>query len=272
MAEESGLELRASYAYTQRKNLSNRFVPGENLVGQAALEKEQILIRNVPEDYVRVTSGLGEASPRCLCVTPLLFEGRVKGVLELGTLGELTEPQLEYLRQAAPAIAITLESAQGREELGRALARAQQLAEEMQLQQEELRVSNEELEEQTQALQQSEERLKAQQEELRVVNEELEEKNELLERQKRDVERARREIAEKAEDLALASKYKSEFLANMSHELRTPLNSLLILARIFAAIASAWWRTPGSTLVTRVGMSRPRIPSRTLHPVVPAAR
>ncbi|MBN1607360.1 MAG: response regulator [Polyangiaceae bacterium] len=251
MAEQGGeatLSLLGSYAYTKRKNLSNQFKVGEGLVGQAALERQQILIRNVPEDYVKVTSGLGEAIPRFICVTPLVYEGQVKGVLEIGTLDECTDLQLEYLRQVVPVVAITLETAQGREELARALGRAQQLAEELQAQQEELRASNdelqaqqeelraanEELEEQTQALKVSEEKLRAQQEEMEVVNEELEEKNELLERQKRDVEQARREIADRAEDLALASKYKSEFLANMSHELRTPLNSLLILARIFA--------------------------------------
>jgi len=245
---EPALSLLGSYAYTKRKNLSSLFKVGEGLVGQAALERQQILLRNVPEDYIKVTSGLGEAVPRFICVTPFLYENKVKGVLEIGTLDELTDLQLEYLKHAMPAVAITLETAQGREELGRALERSQQLTEELQAQQEELKASNEELqvqqeelkaaneelEEQTQALKVSEEKLKAQQEEMEVVNEELEEKNELLERQKRDVEQARKEIADKAEDLALASKYKSEFLANMSHELRTPLNSLLILARVFA--------------------------------------
>ena len=228
------LGLHGSYAYTKRKNLSNRFAVGEGLVGQAALEKQQILIRNVPEDYLRVTSGLGEALPRFICVTPFLYEDEIKGVVEIGTLAEMTDLQLEYLSQAMPAVAITLVTAQGREELAHSLERSQQLTEELQTQQEELEAANEEMEEQTQALKQSEERLKAQQEEMEVINEELEEKNELLERQKNDVEKARREIADKAEDLALASKYKSEFLANMSHELRTPLNSLLILARVFA--------------------------------------
>ena len=246
--DQQSLALLGSYAYTKRKNLSNLFKFGEGLVGQAALERQQIVIRNVPEDYIKVTSGLGEAVPRLICVTPIVHENEVKGVIEVGTLNELTELQLEYLVRAMPVVAVTLQTAQGREELARSLQHAQQLAEELQAQQEELKASNEqlaaqqeelkasneELEEQTQALKVSEERLKSQQEEMEVVNEELEEKNELLERQKREVELARQEIADKADDLALASKYKSEFLANMSHELRTPLNSLLILARVFA--------------------------------------
>jgi len=229
--EQSTLSLLASYAYTKRKNLSNVFKHGEGLVGQAALERQQILLRNVPEDYVKVTSGLGERVPRFICVTPFLYEDGVKGVVEIATLGEMTELQMEYLAQAMPALGVAVQSAQSRTNLAESLEEAQALSEELQAQQEELKAANEELEEQTQLLKDSEERLKAQQEELQVTNEELEEKNELTERQKKDVEHARKDIQLKAEELAVASKYKSEFLANMSHELRTPLNSLLILAQ-----------------------------------------
>lgn len=104
---------------------------------------------------------------------------------------------------------------------------------------EELQQSNQILEDQAKALQESELLLKHQQEELKQsneelqqLNEELEEKAELLEKQKQEIELARQGLEEKAEQLAVSSKYKSEFLANMSHELRTPLNSLLILARL----------------------------------------
>ena len=227
----SGLSLVGSYAYTKRKNLPNVFKPGEGLVGQAALEKRQICIGNVPEDYIKVTSGIGDRVPRFICVTPFLYEERVKGVVELGTFEEIGDQGMEYLSQAMQAVAIAVESANGRTRLAEALQDSQQYSAELQTQQEELRTVNEELEEQTRRLQDSEERLKGQQEELRVSNEELEEKNELLERQKQEVETARLQIQEKAEEVALASRYKSEFLANMSHELRTPLNSLLLLAQ-----------------------------------------
>ena len=228
---DQALALLGAYAYTRRRKLSNRFHMGEGLVGQAALEGKQILITDVPEDYIRITSGLGETVPRCVCVTPLLNEDEVKGVIEVATLGQLSEGQIEYLTLAAPDLAVTLEMVQGRGRLAKALEASQQLAEELQAQQEELRAANEELEEQTQRLEESEERLKSQQEELQAANEELEEKNELLGRRQKEIERASLDIEEKAAELALASKYKSEFLANMSHELRTPLNSLLLLAQ-----------------------------------------
>jgi signal transduction histidine kinase len=101
--------------------------------------------------------------------------------------------------------------------------------------------TNRRLQEQAKTLQQSEERLRQQQDELQQTNEELEEKANLLakqnlevERKNQEIERASHALQEKAEQLALTSKYKSEFLANMSHELRTPLNSMLILAKLLA--------------------------------------
>ncbi|MCF8108787.1 MAG: response regulator [Desulfohalobiaceae bacterium] len=232
--EKLRLSLLGTYACGNDKNLSSVFGPGEGLVGQAALEKQQILIKNVPEDYVKVTSGLGERVPRFICVTPFVYERRVKGVVEIGTLNELSELDMEYLDQAMGPVAIAVEGARNRTRLTEALTESQRYSEELQSQQETLKTANEELEAQTGRLKDSEERLKTQQEEMEVANEELEEKNELLERQKRDMEQARKDIETQAGELALASKYKSEFLANMSHELRTPLNSLLLLAQDLA--------------------------------------
>ena len=170
------LSLIGTYAYTKRKNLSNTFAVGEGLVGQAALEKRQIMIKNVPEDYVKVTSGIGERVPSFISVTPFLYKGAVKGVIEIGTLNEMTDAQLEYLDQAMPALAVAVESSERRTKLAQALDESQQLSAELQAQQEELRVTNEELQEQTTRLEESEEKLRVQQEELQVTNEELEEK------------------------------------------------------------------------------------------------
>ena len=239
------LKLVASYAYKERKNVSNRFVPGEGLVGQAALEKKPIVLTQVPDDYIRITSGLGEAPPRNILVLPIVFEGDVKGVIELASFQQFSQINQIFLDQLAESVGVVLNMIAANMRTEELLQQSQALTQELQsqsaelqAQQEELRRTNAELEAQARTLKASEEQLKDQQEELQQVNEELEEKASLLaeqnrkvEEKNREVEKARSELEEKAEQLALSSKYKSEFLANMSHELRTPLNSLLILAK-----------------------------------------
>jgi len=240
------LRLIASYAYRARKHVANRFALGEGLVGQAALEKQPILLQNVPNDYIQITSGLGEAAPRNIIVLPILFEGDVKAVIELASFLPFSNIHQTFLDQLAESIGVVLNMIQANMRTEELLEQSQNLTQELQSQseelrkqQEELKKSNTELEQQAKSLRQSEELLKEQQEELQQVNEELEEKASLLaeqnakvEQKNREVESARQALEEKAQQLSLSSKYKSEFLANMSHELRTPLNSLLILAKL----------------------------------------
>ncbi len=242
------LRLIASYAYKERKSLSNRFRPGEGLVGQAVLEKKPILLTGVPDDYIRITSGLGEAPPRNIIVLPILFEGEVKAVIELASFLPFSQIHQVFLDQLAESVGVVLNMITANMRTEELLQQSQNLtqelqsqSQELQAQQEELRRTNVELEQQARTLKASEEALRDQQEELQQVNEELEEKAALLaeqnrkvEQKNREVEAARRELEEKAQQLAVSSKYKSEFLANMSHELRTPLNSLLILAKLLS--------------------------------------
>jgi CheY-like chemotaxis protein/HAMP domain-containing protein len=245
-AEEPVLKLIASYAYRVRKNVSNRFRLGEGLVGQAALEKKPILLTNIPDDYIQINSGLGEAPPRNVVVLPVLFEGEIKAVIELGSFLPFSGIHQLFLDQLAESVGVVINMISASMRTEELLQQSQKLTEELQSQsqelqkqQEELKRTNTELEAQAKTLKASEEALKEQQEELQQVNEELEEKASLLAEQNRrveqknqEVEQARQDLEDKASQLALSSKYKSEFLANMSHELRTPLNSLLILAKL----------------------------------------
>ena len=204
------LRMTGSYAFTHRKSLKTTFDFGEGLVGQAAMEKDVIILSGIPEDYISVSSGLGEKKPRHILVQPFLIDGEVKGVIEIGSFKSFNDNQLELVRSVGENIAITTNSALDREKM-------KDLLEESQRQSEELL--------------QQQEKLKIQSKELQMANEDLESKTTDLEMQKEDLQSSRVEVERKAKELELASKYKSEFLANMSHELRTPLNSLLILSK-----------------------------------------
>lgn len=237
MSDEGLLTLQGSYA-ADPDHMAATIAPGQGLVGQAALEKEIMSIADIPPDYIRVSSSLGESPPRHIIAVPLVFESMVQGVIELGSFDAFSDDDLEFLKDTARTAAVAVHSVQNQARRKALLEQTQQQARQLQVQEEELRVANEELEEQTHALRKSEEQLKQQQEELRAINEELEEKNEYLEEQKKQVaaknqslEEIRLELERRARELEVASKYKSEFLANMSHELRTPLNSLLLLSR-----------------------------------------
>ncbi|WP_127011438.1 CHASE3 domain-containing protein, partial [Chlorogloeopsis fritschii] len=244
--EQPVLKLLSSYAYQERKQLSNRFRLGEGLVGQCALEKQKIILTDVPSDYIKISSGLGEAKPLNIIVLPVLFEKQVIAVIELASFQKFSDLHLNFLDQVSETIGIVLNAIAADNRTQQLLQESQILAQQLQIRQQQLQETNERLEQQAQQLQASEELLRQQQQELQQSNEELEQlnaeleekaellstKNEEVERKNQEVEQARLSLQEKAEQLELSSKYKSEFLANMSHELRTPLNSLLILAKM----------------------------------------
>lgn len=242
------LALLGAYGYTQRKSLSNSFTLGEGLVGQCALERKPIVLGGVPDDYVRISSGLGEAPPRCIVAAPLCFKDTLLGVLEIAAFQGFSDFQQALLDEALPVAALILEnldrSLKTQALLGETQRQATALRDseealtaqqaELKTANEELRLKSQDLADQAEELRASEEELKAQREELQAINEELTEKTAALEEQQIALERARTEAEDKAQELSRASQYKSEFLANMSHELRTPLNSMLILSKLLA--------------------------------------
>ncbi|MFI6559719.1 HAMP domain-containing protein [Streptomyces sp. NPDC050534] len=223
---EDAYELRmlGSYGYSMG-SMPTSFRPGEALIGTAAEEKRTILVENAPSGYLKISSGLGEAPPAQVIVLPVLFEGKVLGIIELASFTPFTQIQKDFLNQIAEMIATSVNTISVNTKTEQLLKQSQELTEQ-------LRERSAELENRQKALQAS--------------NAELEEKAELLAQQNRDIEvknteieEARQVLEERAEQLAVSMRYKSEFLANMSHELRTPLNSLLILAKLLADNADA---------------------------------
>jgi CheY-like chemotaxis protein/signal transduction histidine kinase/HAMP domain-containing protein len=203
---EPTLNLLASYAYQGRDDLPRYFKLGEGLVGQCAREHKRILLTQVPPDYIRISSGLGEAPPLNIVVLPALFEGQTRAVIELASFEPFSESHLSLLDQLTESIGIVLNTLVANLRTEGLLKQSQALTQELQQ-------TNLELEEKARL---------------------LSEQNDEVERRRREIEEARRELEVRAEQLALTSKYKSQFLANMSHELRTPLNSLLILSQQLA--------------------------------------
>nr|WP_306266191.1 HAMP domain-containing protein [Pararhizobium sp. IMCC3301] len=239
--KEKVFELTASYALNERKHISNTVTMRKGLVGQCAFERQRILVTNVPNDYVTINSGLGEAPPLNIVVLPVIFEEEVLAVIELASFQRFTPIHLSILDELVESIGIVLNTISAGMRTEELLKQSQILTRELQSQQEELTNTNDRLKQHAVTMRKSEELLKSQQDELRTKNEELEDKAVQLQVEKRQVEAINREVEtarssleEKAEQLALTSKYKSEFLANMSHELRTPLNSLLILSKLLA--------------------------------------
>jgi len=208
--ESGGMVLLSAFADDGESGHLRRLRIGEGLVGQVAAEKRRMLISDLPEKTVPIRSGLFQSVPRNVIVLPVLFEDRVKAVIELASLSAFTASHLAFLEQLTASIGIVLNSIEATMQTEGLLKQSQQLAAELQTQQKELQQTNEQLAQ------------KAQQ---------LAEQNVEVERKNQEIEQARRALEEKAKELALTSKYKSEFLANMSHELRTPLNSILVLGQ-----------------------------------------
>jgi signal transduction histidine kinase/CheY-like chemotaxis protein len=200
------LQLVSTYAYRERKELAQSFRLGEGLVGQCAYEKSRILLSRVPADYVHISSGLGTAAPLNIVVLPVLFEGDVKAVIELASFERFSDTHLSFLDQLTESVGVVLNTIS-------ATARTEELLIQSQALSAERLQTNDQLEQKARL---------------------LSEQNEEVERQKQEMDVATAALEQKAEQLALTSKYKSQFLANMSHELRTPLNSMLILSERLA--------------------------------------
>ncbi|WP_336212040.1 HAMP domain-containing protein [Nonomuraea sp. LPB2021202275-12-8] len=215
---EHELLLIGGYGVRPDRGPRQRFAFGEGIVGQAAAEGRHIILDDVPPKFITIDSGLSQSTPAQIVVLPILFESRVLGVLELASFTPFGEVHLDFLTQLVETIGVTMNTIIANSRTEDLLTESQRL---------------------TRELQERSDELQRQQEELRRSNAELEDKAALLAKQNRaieiqnfQIEQARRTLEERAEQLAVSSRYKSEFLANMSHELRTPLNSLLVLAKL----------------------------------------
>ncbi|WP_423823911.1 response regulator [Salinisphaera sp. SPP-AMP-43] len=237
--DEADFVLLAAYGYSPEAG--KRFAPGEGLVGAALKMHRPVELDNVPDGYIPIQSGLGQAQPRIILVAPAIIAGQVVAIIELALFHPLTETERGLLDALLPNIGMAVLTQmrtrratelleQSREQTRQLTgSQAQLSAQQADLKQanSELHAKSEELAAQTAELRASEEELKSQADELQAANTHLRENQQ-------ELAALHAEAEERAEELERASAYKSDFLANMSHELRTPLNSLLILSRSLA--------------------------------------
>lgn len=230
------------YGVSSEAKTKSVFTVGEGIVGLTAKERKAKAVSELSDHNLTFRFGLGEVVPDVVYCLPLIFEDEFIGVLEIGSLKEISDLHRRFLEQACASMATTIHFAQIRKQQRELLLETQRQARRLQNQQTELKKSNDalkqsqtELEEQKEELKQLNEELQSQQEELRVANEELEEKARMLTEQRDSIQRQKDALERTRGELEQTSKYKSDFLANMSHELRTPLNSMLILSQVLGA-------------------------------------
>src|SRR6202035_4610238 len=227
---ERRLRLIAGYGLRADKNAPIQYRIRQSLIGQVAKSKRPIVVNEIPHGYIKISSGLGEASPSNLAIMPIMFEDQVLGVVELASFSTFTPIQIDFLEQFAETLGISVNAIIANSRTDALLEESQRLTAELQARSSELQARSEELQQSNLDLEDKAELLATQKQDIEAKNEEI--------------ELAREEIEARARQLALASQYKSQFLANMSHELRTPLNSLLILARLLA-------QNPGRNLTAK---------------------
>ena len=143
--ENAFFELLSAFAFNRHKFIKKQILLGEGLVGTCALEKKTIYLTEIPENYIQITSGLGEARPRCLLIVPLLLEEKVLGILEIASFTEIDQYKVDFVEKLAQSIASTLTSVRTNIRTSMLLTKTQQQAEEMSAQEEEMRQNMEEL-------------------------------------------------------------------------------------------------------------------------------
>ncbi len=139
------IELKGCYAFDRNKFLEKKIEIGQGLVGQCYLERERIFLKEVPPTYINITSGLGDANPRCILIVPLIYENNVEGIIELASFKVLEDHEIEFTEKLAETLASYIASNRINVKTKELLEKFQQQSEELRAQEEEMRQNMEEM-------------------------------------------------------------------------------------------------------------------------------
>ena len=144
-ASQVSIQLASCYAYSRKKFVDQSYSPGQGLIGQAYLEKEYIYLTEVPTDYIRITSGLGESTPRAILIMPLKVNDKVEGLIEIASFTRFDQYQIAFIQKAGENIASFIQNYRINEKTRKLLEESQNQAEMLRAQEEEMRQNLEEL-------------------------------------------------------------------------------------------------------------------------------
>ncbi len=139
------LELIAMFAYDRKRFVNKRIELGEGLIGQCVLERATYYLKEIPQNYITITSGLGGAQPGSILIVPLVHNNIVYGAIEMASFKEMQQFEIEFVEKIAETIASTVATVQVNENTRKLLEHSQQMSEELKAQEEELRQNQEEL-------------------------------------------------------------------------------------------------------------------------------
>jgi PAS domain S-box-containing protein len=232
--ENEELYFITGHAFPSDREAKKVLKIGEGISGLAAATKRVQVLEDFDESDLVLESSTQTLRLKAIMAVPLVYEGDVLGVIEIGAKNNFSKDTLEFMEQIREAIAISLSMVLSREELKLLVAQASKQAERIKKQADSLLSKNEELAQQTEELQSRQEEIEQNNEELEEQRSALEEQAKQLEESNVNLKESREGLLKKTKALEEANRYKSEFLANMSHELRTPLNSILVLSQILS--------------------------------------
>ena len=182
--EEETMSMISCYAWDKKKFVNQKIHRGEGLAGQAWQEMDAIYITDVPQNYIKITSGLGDSNPTSILIMPLLVNDQIFGVLEIASFSKMADFEIDFVKKVAESIASTVSTVKVNERTQKLLTESQQMTEEMRAQEEEMRQNMEELQATQEGMKRQEaDLIKSMEDQIDTIKESAQKKESELERQ-----------------------------------------------------------------------------------------